>query len=103
LSISFLSLHPSFGALKKLFPVFYRYINNILAKMSLNALQKAEKRNCDLLDANAKLRKDVAMFAAEKDTAVRQLAQARRKLDRVRRDSLKKLVEKDDLKAKMLE
>jgi hypothetical protein len=70
--------------------------------MSLNALQKAEKRNCDLLEENAKLRKDVAMLAAEKDTAVRQLDEGRRKLDRVRRDCLRKFEEMEDMKAKML-
>jgi hypothetical protein len=59
--------------------------------MSLNALQRAEKRNSQLLDENANLRRQLAVLSGEKAMVDRELATARARLVVMRRGFQKKL------------
>jgi hypothetical protein len=67
----------------------------------LDTLQKAEKSY--LIELNDNLRTRLAKCAAEKFTAVRRLALARKRLQIMRGHWRKKLEEMENMKAKMRE
>jgi hypothetical protein len=67
----------------------------------LNALQKAENRNCALLDENRVLRRELAVLSGEKAEVDKQLAVTKRRYDCLRFISRKRLTRMDDMEKKL--